>query len=103
MKQKMIIIFTLCLTAGIICGAMIKTDNRNEKNISDSEFSAVGYKYTLKEYKGNIPVFRFGSISPNEVLECPLKSLPDDEAQKLSAGINIKTEEELQRFIEAYD
>lgn len=103
MKQKLIVIFTLCLTAGVICGGMIKADNRNGKNISDSEFSAVGYKYTLKEFNGNVAVFSFGSTYPLEVLECPLKSLPTDEAQKISAGIDIETEEELQQLIEAYD
>ncbi|MBR2956761.1 MAG: hypothetical protein IKC20_00745 [Clostridia bacterium] len=103
MKRKLIIIFTLCLTAGVICGAMIKADNRSEKNISDSENSAVGYKYTVKEFNGNVAVFSFGSTYPIEVLECPLKSLPDDEAQKLTAGIDIETEEELQQLIEAYD
>lgn len=103
MKQKMMIIFTLCLIAGMIYGAMIKADNRNEKNISDSELSAVGYKYTVKEYNGNVAVFSFGNTYPIEVLECPVNSLPDDEAQKLSVGIDIKTEEELQQLIEAYD
>ena len=103
MKRKLIIIFTLCLTAGVIFGAMIKADNKSEKNISDSDNSAVGYRYTVKEFNGNVAVFSFGSTYPIEVLECPLKSLPDDEAQKLTAGIDIETEEELQQLIEAYD
>lgn len=103
MKRNLIILTTLCLTAGVICGAMIKADNKSEKNISDSENSAVGYRYTVKEFNGNVAVFSFGSTYPIEVLECPLKSLPDDEAQKLTAGIDIETEEELQQLIEAYD
>ena len=103
MKRNLIILTALCLTVGVICGAMIKAENKGEKNISDSENSAVGYRYTVKEFNGNVAVFSFGSTYPIEVLECPLKSLPDDEAQKLTAGIDIETEEELQQLIEAYD
>ena len=103
MKRKLLLIFFLCLAAGLVCTAIIRTDNKAEKNISDSEMSAVGYRYTVKEYNGNVAVFSFGSTYPIEVLECPLKSLPDDEAQRLSAGIDIETEEELQQLIEAYD
>lgn len=103
MKRNLIILTTLCLTAGVICGALNKVDNKSEKNISGSENSAVGYRYTVKEFNGNVAVFSFGSTYPIEVLECPLKSLPDDEAQKLTAGIDIETEEELQQLIEAYD
>lgn len=103
MKRKVILIIALCITAGVICGAVIKSADSNEKNISDSDKTAVGYKYTIKGFNGNVAVFSFGSTYPIEVLECPLKSLPDDEAQKLTAGINIKTDEELQQLIEAYD
>ncbi len=103
MKRNITVIFALCLTAGVICSFLIKNIDSPEKNISDSENTAVGYKYTLKEFNGNVAVFSFGSTYPIEVLECPLKSLPDDEAQKLSAGIDIETEEELQQLIEAYD
>ena len=103
MKRNITVILALCLTAGIIFGVIVSKAEKDEKNISDSENTAVGYKYTIKEFNGNVAVFSFGSTYPIEVLECPLKSLPDDEAQKLSAGIDIETEEELQQLIEAYD
>ena len=103
MKRRLILIFALCLSIGVIGGTIIKTENGGQKNISDSENTAVGYKYTVKEYNGNIAVFSFGSTYPIEVLECPLKSLPDNEAQRLTAGIDIQTDDELQQLIEAYD
>ena len=93
----------LCLGIGAVCGVILKSGNGEQKNISDSENTTVGYKYTVKEYNGNVAVFSFGSTYPIEVLECPLKSLPDDEAKKLSAGIDVESEEELQQLIEAYD
>ena len=98
MKRRLILIFALCLSIGVIGGTIIKTENGGQKNISDSENTAVGYKYTVKEYNGNVAVFSFGST-----YECPLKSLPDNEAQRLTAGIDIQTDDELQQLIEAYD
>ncbi len=103
MKRNFFLIITLCLTAVLILGAISKTADSNEKNISDSNNTAIGYKYTVKSFNGNVAVFGYGNSYPIEVLECPLKSLPDDEAQRLSAGIDIETEEELQQIIEAYD
>ena len=103
MKHKLILVLTMCLSIGVLIGAVLKQENSEQKNISDSENTAVGYKYTVKEYNGNIAVFSFGSTYPIEVLECPLKSLPDNEAQRLTAGIDIQTDDELQQLIEAYD
>ncbi len=103
MKHKLIWVLTMCLSIGVLIGAVLKQENSEQKNISDSENTAVGYKYTVKEYNGNVAVFSFGSTYPIEVLECPLKSLPDNEAQRLTAGIDIQTDDELQQLIEAYD
>ena len=103
MKQKFKISIMLFLSACFICCSILVGNDSKEKNISDSDNTTVGYRYTVKEYNGNVAVFGFGTTYPIEVLECPVNSLPDEEAQKLSAGIDIETEEELQQIIEAYD
>ena len=103
MNRKYIFAIVLLLALFFTSTVLLFSDNNRQKNISDSENSAIGYRYTVKEYNGNVAVFSFGSTYPIEVLECPIKSLPDDEAKKLTAGIDIKTEKELQQIIEAYD
>ncbi len=70
---------------------------------ADGETTTVGYEYTVKVYKGKIAVFGFGESSPLEFLDCPLSSLPTAEAEKISAGINVADDAELQRLIEALD
>ena len=95
----LISIFVIACTAIII----IVSDYEAEKSITDREIHTVGYQYTVKEYKGKIAVFDYGAATPVEILDCPLSSLPADEANKLKAGINVSTQTELQQLIEAYD
>lgn len=103
MNRKYIFAIVLLLAVFSVSTVLMLSDSNEEKNISDSDNSTVGYKYTVKNFNGNVAVFNFGSSYPIEVLECPLKSLPEDEAQRLTVGIDIETEEELQQLIEAYD
>ncbi len=95
----LILIFTVACAAILIIGSDLQT----EKKITDREKLTVGYQFTVKEYNGKVAVFDYGTATPVEILDCPLSSLPADEASKLKAGINVATETELQQLIEAFD
>ncbi len=79
------------------------TQSFDNKNEADSNTVAIGYKFTVKNFNGKVAVFSYGSTYPIEVLECPVSSLPPDEAQKVKAGIDIADEADLQQIIEAFD
>ena len=92
------IIFSLCS----ISLFLVLKETEKEKT-AGSEITTVGFEYTIKEYKGKIAVFNYGEDLPIEILDCPLRSLPETEADKIRMGINIENEINLQKIIEAYD
>jgi len=86
------------LVLAILCGVSA----RNTQKAADPE-KADGYVYVVKDYNGMVAVFRTGSNLPDEVLDCPLDSLPPEEVQRLKEGIPVSNEQELQKLIEAFD
>lgn len=64
---------------------------------------ADGYAYWIKDYHGKVAVFQNGNDRPEEILDCPLDSLPQEEVQRVKEGIPALDETELQHLIEAFD
>lgn len=64
---------------------------------------ADGYVYWIKEYNGKVAVFENNAQQPQEILDCPLDSLPNEEIKRIQNGIPVSSPEELQQWIEAYD
>lgn len=54
----------------------------------------------VREYKGRIGVYKGDSPKPFRVIDFHASLLSDYDRQQLSEGIVLKTEEELDRFIE---
>lgn len=63
---------------------------------------AVTTGYWLRAYNGRIAVFPDGASSPSQVLNTYIASLPEEEQQKLQAGIHVSTKTELLGLIEDY-
>lgn len=74
-----------------------KSDIYNIENHSNTEM------YLIKEYEGNVAIFKNGSDLPSQVLDCKIKNLPPDAKEALATGIKVSTDDELQKYIEVYD
>ena len=93
------LIFIFSLLAIILMGSQAERQTKE----TGSEIFTTGFSFTIKEYEGKIAVFDYGSAYPIEILDCPLSSLPEDEAAKLRSGISVANKSELQKIIEAFD
>lgn len=58
--------------------------------------------YTLKEYDGELAVFRGNSATPFKKLGIPVSIMTEQDQNMLKAGIFIQTEKELKSLIEDY-
>ncbi len=84
-------------------GIIIFSKKIEKKEIADSIITTVDYVYTVKEFKGKVAVFKYGESLPFQILDCPVSSLPQTEADIIRIGIDIENEINLQKIIEAYD
>ncbi len=56
--------------------------------------------YVIKEYHGNIAVFRTGDSTPTAIYEVPVETLPEEDIRNLQVGIRAYNEQQLQALIE---
>lgn len=103
MKKSLISVISAVILVSALALAVKTIQSPYKNNEADSNSVTVSYKYTVKDYNGKVAVFSYGSSYPIEILDCPLNSLPADEAARLFEGINITDESQLQTLIEAYD
>ncbi len=96
-KRKAFAAILIALT--LICGAAARSVQQKTAGSSGTD----GFAYVIKDYNGRVAVFQNGSDRPEEILDCPLDSLPQEEALRVRNGIPVSDEAQLQRLIEAYD
>lgn len=61
-------------------------------------------QYTVKEYKDKIAVFKFGSDTPDRIIEdIYVRDLPTYDRELLKNGIDAANEAELNSILEDYD
>lgn len=99
MSKSKLAIGLLCLLLIFMSGSMILAN----KNETDSNEVTVGFRYTICEYNGNVAVYKYGGKEPQTILDCKINSLPEADAENIRQGINIRTDDELQQLIEAFD
>lgn len=56
--------------------------------------------YTIREYNGNIAVFKGAAEVPEELYEVPVETLPEEDIKNLKNGIKVSDEKQLRRLIE---
>lgn len=102
------IIAAMALSAVIIIislAASIK-DQRAEALRKSLENSVIETQaeigFTLKEYEGEIAVFREGSSTPYKRLGVSTALMTDYDRSQLKAGIYVRTEKELRALIEDF-
>lgn len=101
MKRHVIILtFTIILcTISIIYNlSKFKSTSATTKEITE----AINYRYTIKDYKGRVAVFKYGKEIPLEIYEIYTDTLPSTDSMKIREGIHISDETELQKAIEDY-
>lgn len=102
LRLKYILICAITLVS-MSAVALVSHDTSDYSLTAPSAEKSGDYIYTLGQYSGKVAVFEYGNAQPIEVLECPIDSLPDEDAKQLLVGISVKSDEELQHLIEAYD
>lgn len=72
------------------------TDPAHEADNASPEF-------VLRSYEGKIAVFRPDDSKPLEVLDIYVTHLPDLDIERLEAGIPVRDQDELLRYLEDFD
>ncbi len=93
------LIFIFSLLAVIVLGA----EAEKQAKETGSEAFTTGFSFMIREYEGKVAVFDCSKNTPIEILDCPISSLPEDEAAMLRRGISVASKTELQEIIEAFD
>lgn len=77
-------------------GVPTLTDEAAQKSVEDA------YLYILKEYNGQIGIFKAGEETPFKTVEIDLSDLPQGDAEMLKKGIRLYDEQSLQKAVEDY-
>lgn len=85
--------------------------NSNEKNYEEEnskpclinkENCNKNTLYELKEYEGNIAIFKSNEKSPYKITSILIKELPEKDREILKKGIKVSSENELNTLLEDY-
>lgn len=58
--------------------------------------------FVVKEYKGLVAVFKEGEQLPVKITQTKVESLPAYDAEKLSSGVTVEGEKELEKLLMDY-
>ncbi len=59
-------------------------------------------QYTFSQYQGRLALYERGFSMPVEIYDVYLDSLPKEDRDLITAGINAETDAEIQKIIEDY-
>lgn len=59
-------------------------------------------KYVFSQYEGRLALYERGYAMPVEIYDVYLRNFPQDEQERITAGIPAETDEEIQKIIEDY-
>jgi hypothetical protein len=58
--------------------------------------------YIMREYEGEVAIFREGSNSPYQILDYPVYLLGEEEQEEVKVGIRVDTFEEIRKLVEDF-
>jgi hypothetical protein len=58
--------------------------------------------YIMREYEGEVAIFREGSSSPYQILDYPVYLLGEAEQEEVKEGIRVDTFEEIRKLVEDF-
>ncbi len=103
MKKIKTLLLALIFCTASLSVIILGNAAQPKENKTGSEVFTTGFMFTVKAYEGKVAVFTYGESVPIEILDCPLSSLPEQQAELLEAGIDITGTDRLQQIIEAFD
>lgn len=59
-------------------------------------------KYVFSQYKGRLALFQRDFAMPVEIFDVYLNAFPQEEQERILAGISAESDEEIQKIIEDY-
>lgn len=77
--------------------------NSEESSEISSEVDTQPTLYILKDYQGQVAVYKPSEDTPMEILNIYVQNLPLKDRELLSTGINIHSDQELRSTIEDYN
>ncbi len=77
--------------------------NTNKTNIEGKGVAAEEYMYYLKEYNGQIGIFKSSEKEPYQIIDVYIYNLPSLDQQELKSGIMVQDDDKLRMIIEDYE
>lgn len=100
MKKHIIIITSIFVISTLINVSAINA-SRNTEKVPVTVIESTEIKYILKDYKGQIALFKLDSETPLKIFEIFTLSLPEEDIGIIKSGI-IVSESELKSILEEY-
>ncbi len=102
--KKYLMILTVLISAIVLLSSYISFTNiKKTENVHSDTNTYYKHRYIVKNFNGYVAVYEYGNDLPVQILDCKINSLPPDAAEALVTGIEVSSEDELQKIIEAYD
>ncbi len=98
-KRLMPVLIACVLLIGIAAWASVLLPTETDNKDAPTERAA---QQILREWNGQIALFEGDTNKPTEVYEVAVAALPEEEQQRLRAGIAIKDEEMLADLLDNY-
>ena len=104
-KRNFFTLLTAVAISGVLVICTMAQNVRDERIIAKSPPEIVKFEpvfYVVKEYEGQLAVFKGNSETPCRLLDCDFYMLSDADKEMFSEGITVKTDAELVSLIEDY-
>lgn len=104
--QAALVLTAMTISAVIILGTAAKSVERTKSDAAARAFTMSQREpigFIMREFEGNLALFRENSSKPYKILDMPLYLLSDADRTALKDGIFLETEAQLDRILEDWD
>ena len=95
MRKYIVLSMAFIISCAFIILPVSNNDDYPTHNISVTEETG----YTLKEYNGQLAIYKNDETTPFKVYEIQVNTLPEHDKNNLQNGICVKNENELNQLI----
>ncbi|HIU36438.1 MAG TPA: hypothetical protein IAC53_07540 [Candidatus Fimenecus excrementigallinarum] len=100
---KHAILAVVCAIVLVVCGAAFALRaGDGTAPLATEVQKAAAPKYIFSQFEGRLALYERGSTMPTEIYDVYLRTLPQSEQERVTAGIPAETDEEILKIIEAY-
>jgi|GEM_PF-564965 len=104
-KRTFYTLVTSALISGIIVIGTVTQEVRQEKTLAKVPppvETVESVPFIVREYDGDLGVFKGDSELPYKILDCNFSMLPDCDKEMFIEGVVLENEDELKKLIEDY-